>query len=186
MKKILSAAILAGVLFAFSGCVIVSVDTYKDLYQTAVGTPEDSVVFYGMLAGDSYHAFSQMNPDFQPDFQTLSAPVFVSKPVAPGSRYILERNSGRIRAGKIEYYWDSYYSMQAPLAPVTVNVPKKPGLYYIGHYDGSAIARGDYQRKDKNPESSELTCLNDALKLYEGTAWEKPILERIEALKNKK
>ena len=187
MKKTLISAIFTSILLTFTGCAGMMVDTSKKAeYQASVGTPEDSVVFYGFLSMDSFHSFSQMNPDFPPDYQEISNQAVVSKPVAPGSQYVLEYNAGSYRAGNVQYYWGSYYPLQTPLSPITVNIPKKPGLYYMGIYDGRSVAWGNKGKDEKLTDGNESFCLECALKLYEGTSWEKVILERMEELKNKK
>ena len=127
-----------------------------------------------------------MNPDFPPDCQDIGSPAFISKPVAPGSTYVLEYQSGSERVGNVIYQWGSYYSLQMPIAPITINVPKKPGLYYVGVYEGRNIARGKYEKSENYTDASESFCLECAMKLYEGTAWEKAILERMEELKQEK
>ena len=194
-KRVLGMMALAAVLFSFTSCMslgaLMNSDTSnKDDYQNAVGTPENSVVFYGILHGDKKHAFSQMDPNFPPDYQESKKFLFISKPVALGSTYILESSSGQAPGGlvgnaRITYVWDSSYSLQSAANPLVVNVPKKPGLYWIGYLWGCPGADGKLKRIEKW-EKYEASPLKNALKLYKGTAWEKVILERMEELKGGK
>ncbi len=191
MKKLLSAAVsLVCVLLGLTGCVATLVDTSaKEDYQKAVGTPEDSVVFFGYIAGNTSQSFSQMNPDFPPDYQHMNRSCFVSKPVAPGSTYVLEHTAGDCPAGNIHWYWAEYFSLQSAVAPLFINVPKKPGLYYVGDYDGLKLVRKNTaENKDSSHYGStmEQWCLKAALELYKDTAWEEAFTKRLEEIEAEK
>jgi hypothetical protein len=194
-KRVLSIMALSAVLFSFTSCMslgaMLNTDTSNmEDYQNAVGTPENSVVFYGIMHGDKKHAFSQMDPAFPPDYQESKKMFFISKPVPLGSTYVLESSSGQYQGAvvgntKIIYVWDSSYTLQSAANPLVVNVPKKPGLYWIGYFWGYPGSDGKLERIEKW-EKYEASPLKSALKLYKGTAWEKAILERMEELKGGK
>ena len=66
MKKIICAIAALGLIFLCSSCMSMMASlggTTKDKasYRTAAGTPADSVVFYGVFAGNTNTSFSQMN-----------------------------------------------------------------------------------------------------------------------------
>lgn len=192
MKKILGIEALALIAAIFTGCsslgAAMSTSTKNiEEYQEAVGTPSDSVIFYGIFNCNEFQSFSQMDPDFPPDYQEMEKGIFISKPVAPGSTYILESSRGEEYAGNWTYTWDHTYSMQTPINPVIINIPKKPGFYYVGWYEGRDLASGKSERKWLNYDvRNETMCLKGALKLYKGTAWEEAINNRLEELKNEK
>lgn len=193
-KRVLSIMALTALLFSFTSCMslatMLGTDTSNaEEYQKAVGTPENSVVFYGMLNGDKTHAFSQMDPNFPPDYQESKKGFFISKPVALGSTYILESSTGAFSysVGRVRYTytWDASYTLQLAVNPLVVNVPKKPGLYWIGSLAGYMAPTAKVEHIEKW-EKYEKAALKGALKLYKGTAWEEAILERMEELKGGK
>ncbi|WP_407427106.1 hypothetical protein [Treponema sp.] len=195
MKKILTAVLAALVAFAFTGCMSLGATLgtstkNKKEYQEAVGTPQDSVIFYGCFSKNEYQAFSQINQDFPPDFQEMENQIFISKPVAPGSVYALEWSKGEYSytVGRVRYtyYWNTPFSLQLPLNPVVINIPEKPGLYYVGSFDATTVKEGEKAQPMNSSEDYEIGCLKGALKLYKGTSWEAAINERIEELKNAK
>lgn len=192
MKKLLVTAFALITVTFLTGCMSLGAamgtsTKNKAEYQSAPGTPEDSVVFFGSFTDNTLQSFSQMNPDFPPDFQTMENMIFISKPVAPGSTYVMARNagSGSTYAGQFRYVyvWDSYLPLQSALVPLVINVPKEPGLYYVGAFLGSAMGPGDKFEPMKNSAKYEIGCLKGALKLYKGTVWEAAINQRIEELK---
>ncbi|MBP3772870.1 MAG: hypothetical protein J6I53_09305 [Treponema sp.] len=181
---------------AFVGCTSVmasmgiSTDNISE-YQSASGTPEDSVVFYGYIAGATSIAkeqenivqFSQMNSNFPPDHQQMKKNIFVSKPVAPGSLYFLQGMAGEAQKtiGNTIWIYNETFPMQEELVPIVINVPKEPGLYFVGsYYDPLKLLENEV--KKSNDKASEKICLKGALKLYKGTVWEKAIEERIKEL----
>ena len=185
MKKIIwTMAIFAAISFGLIGCSSVmssmgiSTDNISE-YQSATGTPEDSVVFYGFIDGNNVTEFSQMNSDFPPDHQQMKKNIFVSKPVAPGSLYFLQSMSGSYRSGNTLWGYNETFPMQENFVPVIVNVPKESGLYFVGSYiEPLKILNGEPEKI----KWGEKICLKGALKLYKGTAWEKAIEERIKEL----
>lgn len=202
MKKIcLMKLALLAFSSAFVGCTSVmassglSTDNISE-YQSAPGTPEDSVVFYGYIEGENGISrqqetilqFSQMNTDFPPDHQQMKKNIFVSKPVAPGSLYFLQSMKGEARkvgfsleGANTLWIYNETFPMQEELVPIVINVPKEPGLYFVGsYYDPLKLLENEV--KKSTDKASEKICLKGALKLYKGTAWEKAIEERIKEL----
>ncbi|MBQ4377618.1 MAG: hypothetical protein II821_00255 [Treponema sp.] len=191
MKKNIFRAVVIGLAaLTLSGCMSMIVDTSsKKEYQSAPGTPEDSVVFYGYIDWDTGHSFSQMNPDFPPDYQKMKSPGFVSKPVAPGSTYVLEQTEGSCVIGNVRWYWDQHYSLQSAATPLIINVPKKPGLYYVGEFDGFNIVKTktvDDKNSTHYGNTMEQWCVKAALELYRGTAWEEALTKRLEEIEAEK
>ena len=195
-KNIWTMAIFAAISFALIGCSSVmssmgiSTDNISE-YQSASGTPEDSVIFYGYIEGATSIAkeqenivqFSQMNSNFPPDHQQMKNKIFVSKPVAPGSLYFLQGMAGEAQKtiGNTIWIYNETFPMQSDFVPIIVNVPKEPGFYFVGYYiDPIGLLEGKVKKYDN--KSMEKICLKGALKLYKGTAWEKAIKDRIKEL----
>ncbi|WP_191013938.1 hypothetical protein [Treponema zioleckii] len=186
--KMLSAVLLSAM---FVGCSSLGLGFYPDEktvaeYQNAVGTPENSVVFYGQICFAKSMSFSQMDPDFPPDYQEITGEIFISKPVAPGSTYVLEDLNCEESTSTYRYIWNYSYSLQTSINPLIINVPKEPGLYYIGVFDGRKLEEGKKAKTMRNSEKYESYKLANVLKLYKGTVWEETINKKIEELKNEK
>ena len=197
MKKCIAGMlVLSSILIGFTSCMSLgaslgtSTKNKKD-YQSAVGTPDDSVIFYGNILYNNFQSFSQIDPNYPPDYQEMEKSIFISKPVAPGSTYTLERSAGEYSyyVGRTHYiyYWDTPFSLQTAVNPIVINIPKKPGFYFVGNFDGQKLCEGGKAESIQNGSTDcEIMCLKGALKLYEGTAWESAINARIEELKGSK
>lgn len=164
------------------------VTQYMNDYTNIIGTPEDSVLFYGGFCGGNDFIFTQINPDFEPDVQGWGhTNFFTSKPVKPGSRYMLEYWSWFW----LNYTGSAHFTVQT--TPLIVDVPEKPGIYYFGFYDSmSTFVDGELIENPRFTSIKERAgCLRKILKLYAGTAWEPVIKEELkkaeaEAKQNKK
>lgn len=157
----------------------------KNDYSNITGTPEDSVIFYGGFNGVNDYIFTQIDSNFEPDTQAMSwADAFVSKPVKPGSRYMLEFIDNYV--GSPSYGYDRTRGVyNVPTSILIVDVPKEPGLYYIGFYDGKLCINSgelytDESSKFISPTLGKVSALKDVLKYYRGTAWEPLINEELE------
>ena len=140
-------------------------------YKNITGTPSDSVVFYGGIApglekGWATYVFSEASPiRLYPDQAMTETPFFVSMPVRPGSTYILRK-------------WASVYGPAASFSEkdsiLTVRVPKEPGLYYFGYYDGYTSIVKKSLKEFRRPSSASMKreALEAALECYKGTVWE--------------
>jgi hypothetical protein len=173
------------ILAALTGCVSFKVESMKDVQ----GTPEDSVLVYGVLANTNRMYFSQMNPERPADFQQaeMSGGYFFLKPVSPGSRYAVTYLDISEREGGVEYYYQDFLSLQGTF--FDFSVPDKPGLYYYGAYDayeslktGEKIKCGSKSKERK----AQIYCLKSILPAYQGTEWEAVIQKTIMELKNEK
>lgn len=184
MKKFFPA--LLAVLLACAQMNCFAQDRLKN--ALAEGSPENSVLVFGMLHFTKEAYFSQTDRNFGPDnnkaiFPALSK-FFVLKPVAPGSFYRLQyvyAEEGR------------YYTMQ--MLPVSgtdfdFRVPSKPGLYFYGSYD---IVRSAQEGKPvdfsmgKKPlplKKREMQALKTLYGYAKNTEWGPVIENRIEELKN--
>ena len=188
MIKIKFLLISLGLSLAFISCASNpgTANKAKDL----VGTPEDSVIFYGVVDYDYGFSFSQVDRDYAPDYQEMpnSSEYFVSDPVAPGSTYTFLRLAGAVTMGNTTYYWDSYSYLNST-GHIFV-IPQTPGLYYVGHYDGySTCKEGQLVKKTnffKSEQRVQLECLQEVLNRYKGTVWEQAIRDEMEAVKNEK
>ena len=185
MKKALFA--IAGMcLFLFTGCLSPKIVNFDYKKKAAEGTPENSVVFVVYYRDNVQMYWSQSDSEYQPDYQQLEGPVFVSAPVAPGSRYRLVYCYGSYVVGNTRVYWNPNYSMQENY--FDIKVPDEPGIYYVGAFEGSDSYRYGKNINAKSlikvsDEKWETMCLKEALKRYKGTAWEPVIKAEIEEVK---
>jgi hypothetical protein len=172
-------------LVVLTGCASFKVESMKDVQ----GTPEDSVLVYGVLANTNRIYFSQMNPERPADFQQAetSGGYFFLKPVSPGSRYAVTYFDISKRKGSVEYYYQNFLSLQGTF--LDFSAPDKPGLYYYGAYDayeslktGEKIKLGNKAKERK----AQIYCLKSILPAYQGTEWEAVIQKTIMELKNEK
>ena len=160
---------------------------HRNSFKNIKGTPEDSVIFYGGFSGEGNDfIFTQTNSDFEPDIQAMKKEVFfISEPVKPGSRYMLEYLCWH----HTQVYWvgnkcyssdvseSSSYTAQNSI--LVIDVPTEPGLYYFGYYAGqSSIRNGELTDIDYN---YAVEVKDNALKkmrsYYKGTAWE-PLIQK--------
>ncbi len=174
-------------------------------FKNAKGTPEDSVVFYGGFSSMDPKAiisFTQTNPEFPADKQTMTGDYFISKPVPLGSCYILQHLEGIEnkttyvgnpnpvkgfdRKVTTESYKKHYSSKNTPL---TIKVPDKPGIYYFGYY--SARRTTEYEELIEatpgvlGPQTTddwEEAVLKKVIPLYKDTDWEIKLQERLDTL----
>ncbi len=192
MKKIISIiAVLIAMCSVFSKAktnetrkISKELSQNKNDYSNITGTPEDSVIFYGGFAGVNDYIFTQIDSNFEPDTQAMiRADGFVSKPVKPGSRYMLEyldntttTVSGSGGVASVHFTDNGYNAIY--------NVPKEPGLYYFGYYNGGfSIKMGELYTDDYSIVYSstirKASSLNEVLKYYKGTEWEPLINEEL-------
>lgn len=177
-------------------------------FHDVSGTPEDSVIFYGAFNSMDSKAtisFTQTNSDFAPDKQTMTGDYFISKPVRPGSRYILQHLEGvenmtsyvgnggapGFKRRVTSYSYKEHFSQKD--TPLTIEIPNKPGIYYFGYYRARATA----EYKDlvemypvligpKTPAEWEADVLKNAITLYKDTEWEIKLQERLNTLLEEK
>ncbi len=164
-----------------------NLNSFKDIK----GTPEDSVIFYGGFEGmGNDFIFTQVNSDYEPDIQSMKGELyFVSEPVKPGSRYVLEYWCWHYHVTyttfigtKPQYHTVDYSqnrSYTAQTSPLVIEVPTEPGLYYFGYYAGeSSIERGELVQMAYNPSvEAKDNALRKILRYYKGTAWE-PLIKQ--------
>lgn len=168
-----------------------------DEFKNAEGTPEDSVVFYGGFYSTDLKAitsFTQTNSEFSADKQTMNGPFFISKPVKPGSKYILSHLSG---TEKKTAYTGSMGNQKSVISnsfkkdfsvkntPMTIEVPEEPGIYYFGYYDGRFTAVnekltevGGLFKDMLKSDGMEETVLKHVIPLYKDTEWEEVLQKR--------
>lgn len=204
MKKIISIiAVLIAMCSVFSKAktnetrkISKELSQNKNDYSNITGTPEDSVIFYGGFAGVNDYIFTQIDSNFEPDTQAMiRADGFVSKPVKPGSRYMLEYLdntttnatlvSGSGGVASVHFTDNGYNAIyNVPTSILIIDVPKEPGLYYFGYYNGSfSIKMGELYTDDYSIVYSstirKASSLNEVLKYYKGTEWEPLINEEL-------
>lgn len=162
----------------------------KSEYQSVDGKPEDSVIFYGYIENVDTNSvvleFTQVNPDFDLERQSLRGKIFVSKPVRPGTVYFLEGMSGQFESfdlftGSKFTCYNKKFALERETTPIVIDVPEKPGFYFVGAYL-NPIKLIDGSAKKYDNMLNEKMCLKGALRLYKGTAWEKAIKARLSEL----
>ena len=160
--------------------------SYRNKYKIFMGIPTTSVIFYGGFRGASNdYLFRQIDPYTEPDTQAVEVQeFFVSRPVKLDSCYMLEY-----------WYWtatgedmDGLYSSESytsETSPLVIDIPREPGLYYFGYYDGQATAASGrlVEIKGKPSEDMKVAGLKEVLRCYKGTEWEDYIREELEKAK---
>lgn len=167
----------------------------KEAYKKAAEslTPENSVVIVGRVGfiDEGAEAFyAQVDPKYPKDAQPIVDGYIVSKPVVPGSTYVL---------ANIPWTYDNGYTLYEGMIPNTsrflIKVPEKPGIYYLGWYSAWEIAsyengeidylEGDLEYYANEGEDKKLVkMLNKFLmSYYEGTCWEPEIQENAKKYK---
>lgn len=174
MKKIFLPLVAVSVLL--TSCISSMVGD-KEVYKNATGTPENSVVFYGNFNQSTSNAFCQMNPEY-PANRVTGGPIFVSLPVAPGSTYQIQYSFG----SNANWYWTYYFTMQTEMNPVVVQVPEKPGLYYIGTYSSF----NECSKIEEKDVKYQIYALKGVIECYEGTEWATLAAQKLEELSNEK
>lgn len=143
-------------------------------YSNLSGSPADSVVFYGGF--NTYwndYIFAELAPgETQPDQELDGEHFFISEPVKPGSRYILRYWDSWDGKGFKIYNWQKFFTEENSL--ITVEVPDKPGLYYIGCYDALKTEQNGQLTENSRHSSASMkrTALKAVLERYKGTVWE--------------
>ncbi len=161
---------------------------YRNKYKVFMGIPTTSVVFYGGFRGArNDYLFRQIDPYTEPDAQAVEEQeFFVSRPVKLDSCYMLEY-----------WYWtaagedmdvDGLYSSESytpETSPLVIDIPREPGLYYFGYYDGQATAASGrlVEIKGKPSEDMKVAGLREVLRCYRGTEWEDYIREELDKAK---
>lgn len=195
--KIIAAAAVA---LVFASCTTPPAPNKVDYQVRGIDrSPENSVVFCLYFEGNFKMTFVQSDPEFGEDTQDLLTDYLVSAPCEPGSYYHCTFINGIGHLGG-KSYWrqkvpENFYGLD-------IKLPSKPGLYYLGFFDGNkSLEEGTYRDFTDDP----YTCFNfhvprDQLKRekmvlervkrnYKGTAWEVYVsekLEEIEEMINKK
>lgn len=158
---VLSATFLLSTL---TGCVSLLPDfSEKQIakFQSAQGTPKDSVVFYGFLPMNDIVKFKQIDKKYSADEQdgiklslTDNSGFWLSTPVEPGSTYMISYMKGSVPGGMTTgpesfggqmrqvtrfntNVWDQEFSEE--MQYFVIKIPEKPGLYCFGQYMGSEI-----------------------------------------------
>lgn len=154
-------------------------------------SPENSVIFYGKMKSNVENHYFQCNSKFPADYQKFSDEIFISSPVPLNSCYRLAFVRGKSKApfdilsrfSGAESIWEKYYSLQNKAFDILI--PSKPGLYYVGSFDGEAsFLKGEYVLSEENQKAEEVEILSAVLKKYKGTEWEVLVKARIEEIKN--
>ena len=173
----------------FTGCITAmllssSISIEQDFRKSLKETPADSVLVYGNcpVAVSFFQADTTKNPNML--WFVITDGILVSKPVQPGSRYKALWASETI--GRVIQH--TFFGLNGQ-TPIDFSVPKTPGLFYIGTYEGS-FAYGKFSKKEftdkKKEAAAELKALKTVRRLCAKTEWEPVVKARIEELQNAK
>ncbi len=193
-------AVVSLVSIFLTGCASTNVDggnvkpgKYVGTYDENM-TPENSCLIYFSFPWTETATFKQINPAFESDeqvfkygFDIYGATVF--KPVKPGSRYMLTKikgNDGSNTRFDMNFSRDQEYFV--------INVPKKPGVYYLGYMRGSSVAiNAFYGNASEVNEPNTPTKVNKIAlkkmgsamkKYYKGTPWYDAFIENRDFIMN--
>ena len=182
MKKLSLLVFSAVMILSLSGCVTTNISKADFREAAESGTPENSVIFFGAYSDTAGIEWSQIDPDYPADYlkanDIFGSAYFCSAPVAPGSTYRLEFLQVKNVA--------CIYSLN--FKNLDIHVPQKPGLYYVGSFDGiTAVEKSENKEISsfhfiKKMKLSEKSLLKKVLSNYKGTEWESVIRERMEEL----
>jgi hypothetical protein len=198
MKKGLFILISALIALSVTGCISPKVtEKTVEEYKIAAteGTPENSVVFIGMIPQSFSVVFTQIKPRGSHDVQefkfgiTNASGIIVSKPVKPGSQYIISHMDGSSSGGFSRTSWNIDYTEDNKT--FLIDIPEEPGYYYFGSYlgldvalDPATVIKDEYymgEDKEKILRPQKL-LLEQAIKYYKGTEWETEALKNISEL----
>ncbi len=191
-KDVFKLSLLAIFTFSLSSCVSVNAKNFSYKERALEGTPEDSVIFYGMYFGATDIHYTQDNSRYAPDHQEFNSSngVVVSAPVKTGSHYHCEYMKGAVRTSmETATVFDSEIPMN--YKGLDVQVPSKPGLYYIGFWEAvksfesvsnKPFDGNEFLYLDWDEKKAEIEILKAAKNVYKGTSWEAVIDERITEL----
>ena len=191
-KNVFKLSLLLIFTFSFLSCVSVDAKNFSYKERALEGTPENSVIFYGMYFGSTDIHYSQDNSKYASDHQEFHSlnGVVVSAPVKPGSHYHCEYMKGAVRTSMdVATVFDSEIPMN--LKGLDVQVPSKPGLYYIGFWEAvksfesvsnQPFNGNEFLYLDWDEKKAETEILKAAKNAYKGTAWESVIDERLKEL----
>lgn len=177
----ITAILFTALCFSILSCATIEGVDYKSAAE--LGTPENSVVFYGGATYSKAFKFSQKDSKFPADFLNItnSNEVFASTPVPMGSTYTMQSIFGSRSSGNMTFYWSD--TMPLNYTGYDIHIPKKPGLYYVGYFDGEKSFReGKFVPAKfliRSDADLELSALKKILKVYRQTSWEAVIQNRI-------
>jgi hypothetical protein len=196
MKKYVEGVLILATVLLLSACETTRAGAeFVKSVKTSAGTPENSVLVYGMNYSVDECYYSQMDPKYEADFRspefstdTFKPYAFCLGPVTPNTRY------GVTFISATEYYYvgnhryinqyKTFGSLQGTIFDIVV--PSKPGLYYYGSYNAIySIKNGKrekYEGVGMDDKGAELYCLKAITKAVKGTAWEPLVQKRIEEL----
>ena len=203
LGKIVSVLSVTFLLSTLTGCVSLLPDfSEKQIakFQSAQGTPKDSVVFYGFLPMNDIVKFKQIDKKYPADEQdgiklslSDSSGFWLSTPVKPGTTYMSSYMKGSVQCGMStghEYSFGIYLIHMF----FVIKIPKEPGLYCFGQYTGREIMvnaqagnptkifdQSNIKEKwGKNGNQVIVNGLSQLITAYKGTEWETLALKEIE------
>lgn len=181
-----------GILAGLSSCMT----TPKINYDESMGTPENSVLVYGMANGISHITFTEVTKLGKPDvmdYKVKGNLVFCPKPLKMGAHYKVtymkgvgsfgysDMTIGSITTHSTSRTLDIYDENSEQVKDFEFTVPDKPGLYFYGirliKHPGAGASKGTITIGNPSEADKEKMCLKKALAVYAGTIWE-PVLQK--------
>src|SRR5574344_698830 len=165
-------------------------------YDVSMGTPQNSVLVYGMANGISHITFTEVTKSGTPDvmdYKVTGNLVFCTKPLKMGTSYKVtylegvgsfsysDMQMGNMTVHSTNRTLDTYDENSKQVNDFDFTVPDKPGLYFYGirliKQPGEGASQGRIMIGNPSEADQKKMCLKKAIKVYAGTVWE-PILRK--------
>ena len=198
ITKIITILLGMGIVTLLSSCMTAP----KVNYDVSMGTPENSVLVYGMANGISHITFTEVTKSGTPDVLDYTVNgnlVFCPKPLKMGARYKVtylegvgsfsysDMHMGNMTVHSTDRTLDTYDENSEQVKDFDFIVPDKPGLYFYGIRLIKQLGEGASQGRIMigNPSEAEKKkmCLKKAIKVYAGTVWEPVLRKELENVK---
>lgn len=191
MKKVIGICCLALAMCLFAGCMSTPNVSPEDLaeyqYASEKMTPENSVVFAAFLTNlDPGSYLYQIDPKYPEDVQEQKYwSVICSKPVKPGSTYVIKNLSW----SQSDAMGNRYIGSIDETSRFKIKVPNKPGIYFVCltsiHDIYAYEANPDFEYRDRLADKDKAVnyisgFAQQILPFYVGTSWEPLIQQYIE------
>jgi|WetSurMetagenome_2_1015567.scaffolds.fasta_scaffold31376_2 hypothetical protein len=198
IAKIISIFSVTGFLILLSSCMT----TPKVNYDESMGTPENSVLVYGMANGINHITFTEVTKSGKPDVLDYTVNgnlVFCPKPLKMGTHYKVtylegvgsfsysDMTIGNITTHSTDRTQDTYDENTKQVKDFEFTVPDKPGLYFYGirliKNPGEGASKGRIMIGNPSEADMKKMCLKKALTVYAGTVWEPVLQKELESFK---
>jgi hypothetical protein len=198
ITKLITLFLGIGIMTVLSSCMT----SPKMTYDVSMGTPQNSVLVYGMANGISHITFTEVTKSGKPDvmdYKVKGNLVFCPKPLKMGTQYKVtymegtgnfsysDMHMGNMTVHSTNRTLDTYDENSEQVKDFAFTVPNKPGLYFYGirliKHPGAGAAQGTIMIGTPSEAEQKKMCLKKAIKVYAGTVWEPVLRKELEAVK---